>query len=392
MTKTADIVIIGGGMQGMASAYYLSQKGLKTILIEQGDIANGTTSRSDGDAFVSDTNPGYMTFFAKAAAMEFDTLARDLDCDFEWIKRGCVLLIENEAELEIAKKQYEAKRKNGIEIRLMDQKEVHYDEPNTTPDIIAGLEFTEGGSLNPMLLSFGLGNAILKMGGELRPYTKAMGFEIDQKGSVAKVLTDNGDILTDKVVLAAGVWSADIARLAGINLPITAMKGDLLVVEPEVYITRRKTMEFGYNIVRNEYGTKRSVTPFMEAHGIGFLIEPTLSNNALIGFSKYPVNSTLSNNMVIRAIAKRAIRFFPILKDMNIIRTYSGVRPWTPDHEPIVSDTQINGFYISSGHCGNGIMYSPFSGKLISQMVCGEETDIDITPLSLSRFEDNIKL
>ena len=78
------------------------------------------------------------------------------------------------------------------------------------------------------------------------------------------------------------------------------MKGDLLVVEPGAYITRRKTEELGYALVRNESDTQRAVTPFMKAHGIGFLIEPTGNHNALIGFSKYPCDTTTSNNLVMR--------------------------------------------------------------------------------------------
>jgi glycine/D-amino acid oxidase-like deaminating enzyme len=245
MSKTADVVIIGGGLQGLCTAYYLSKKGLKVILTEQGDLANGTTSRSDGDAFVSDTNPGYMTHFAQASVDLLGQLSKELDCDFEWVQKGCILLVETEAELPIAKAQYEAKKANGIDVRFMDQKEVHYDEPNTAPDIVAGLEFSAGGSLNPMFLAYGLGEIIKKMGGEMLRFTKVIGFGLDEKGGVSKVITDTGEIFTKKVVLAAGVWSADIAKLAGIDVPVTAMKGDLLVVEPNVYITRRKTMDFG---------------------------------------------------------------------------------------------------------------------------------------------------
>ncbi len=328
MSKSADAVIVGGGIQGLCCAYYLAEKGMKVIVMEKGDLANGTTSRSDGDCFVSDTNPGYMTHFAAAAIQEVAALAGRLDYDIDWIERGCVLLAETEEEFEIAKEQYRAKIADGIEVRLMDKKDVHEDEPNTAPDIAGGLEFKRGSSLNPMLFAYGIGEAIKKRGGELLRFAPVTGFEKDDTGRISKVLSPGLEITTKNVILAAGIWSAPIGAMAGVELPITTMKGDLLIVEPDVYITRRKTMEIGYNLVRNESGGNvRQISQFMKDHGIGFLIEPTKAQNAIIGFSKYPGDTTVSNNLVTRAMAKRAVRFFPILKNMNIIRSYAGLRP-----------------------------------------------------------------
>lgn len=388
MTESADVVVIGGGIQGLSNAYFLAQKGFDVVLVERGDLADGTTSRSDGDNFTSDSAPGYMTAFSKAAVdLIRDISTNRLGRDVEWMERGCVLLADTDAEMETARATYESKKAEGIPVRLMDAKDVHDDEPNTAPDVPGGVEFPTGGSVNPMLLAYAMGEAIAGFGGRIKRFTSVTGFEFDAKGVVSKVKTDTGAIATPRAVLAAGVWSTAIARLAGLDIPVTPMKGDLLVMEPDVRITRRKTMELGYNLVRNEGDAGgRKIDPFMQRHGIGFLIEPTNRNNALLGFSKYPAATTDSNNLVTRAIAKRAIRFFPIIKNYSIIRTYAGLRPWTPDHEPIVSDTPVPGLYLSTGHCGNGITYGPLSGKLMSQLLSGEQTDFDLTPLSLRRF------
>lgn len=394
MINSADVVVIGGGMQGLSNAYFLAQKGLQVVLLERGDLASGTTSRSDGDNFTCDSSPGYMTAFSKAAVdLIRDVSTRRLGCDVEWMERGCVLLPDSEAEMEAARQMYLSKKADGIPVRLMDAKEVHDDEPNTAADIPGGLEFPEGGSVNPMFLAYAMGEAIEKLGGKLYRHTPVTGIDLDAAGAVATVRTANGNSAAAKVVIAAGVWSREVARMAGLDIPVTPMKGDLLVLEPDRRITRRKTMELGYNLVRNEGDAQsRKVDTFMRDHGVGFLIEPTMRNNALVGFSKYPGDDTDSNNLVTRAIAKRAMRFFPVIRDCSIIRTYSGLRPWTPDHEPIVSDTPIPGLYLSTGHCGNGITYGPLSGKLMSQLICGEKTDFDMAPLSLARFARNTSL
>lgn len=391
MINSADAVVVGGGMQGLSNAYFLAQKGFQVALLERGDLASGTTSRSDGDNFTCDSSPGYMTAFSKAAVDLIREIAtRRLDRDVEWMERGCVLLPDSEAEMEAAREMYHSKKADGIPVRLMDAKEVHDDEPNTAPDIPGGLEFPEGGSVNPMHLAYAMGEAIERAGGKIYRHAPATGFEFDASGALARVKTAGGGIATPRVVIAAGVWSREVAGLAGLDIPVTPMKGDLLVLEPDVRITRRKTMELGYNLVRNDGdAADRKVDAFMRDHGVGFLIEPTMRNNALVGFSKYPGDDTDSNNLVTRAIAKRAMRFFPVIRDCSIIRTYSGLRPWTPDHEPIVSDTPVRGVYLSTGHCGNGITYGPLSGKLMSQLICGEKTDFDMAPLSLGRFRQN---
>jgi sarcosine oxidase subunit beta len=87
-----------------------------------------------------------------------------------------------------------------------------------------------------------------------------------------------------------------------------------------------------------------------------------------------------------RAIAQRAIRFFPVIKDIRMIRSYAGLRPYTPDHFPIISETDIPGFYVAAGHEGDGIGLSLITGKLISQMICQESTEVSVEPLRLNRF------
>lgn len=389
--KTADVVVIGGGMQGLSNAYYLAQRGMKVLLVEQGDLASGTAARSDGDNFVCDAAPGLTTEFNYAAVKLIAELAHTLDYDIDWLERGCIMIADTESDMEFAREMYETKKAEGVKVRLMDNKDIREDEPLVAEDIPGAVEFLEGGSLNPMALAFAFGQHVKALGGELLRFTKVVGFGFDDSGRIERVKTDRGDILTPRVVLAAGVWSTSIAKLAGLDIPVTTMKGDLLVVEPGSYIAKRKIQELGYAALRNESeGFTRKVSPFMKEHGVGFLVEPTGSHNALIGFSKYPANVVTSNNMVIRAIAKRAQRFFPCVANMNIIRTYSGLRPWTPDHEAIVSDTPIPGFYLCTGHCGNGITNGPLSGKCLTQLICGEKPDFDMKRLSYYRFTDKI--
>jgi len=123
--------------------------------------------------------------------------------------------------------------------------------------------------------------------------------------------------------------------------------------------------------------------------GIAFIFEPTLSDNFLIGSSRAFVGFyTQVSIEVMKGLAERAIRFFPILKDIHVIRAYAGLRPYVEDHLPIISKVdEVPGFYIAAGHEGDGIGLSQITGKLISQIIIGEETTLPIDNLSINRLK-----
>ncbi|MGD9078825.1 MAG: FAD-binding oxidoreductase, partial [Desulfobacterales bacterium] len=155
-------------------------------------------------------------------------------------------------------------------------------------------------------------------------------------------------------------------------------------------VARRKVMEFGYMMAKfDSEGYVRQVTPEMKKYGVALVFEPTEAKNFLVGSSRRFVGMDTSCHIdVVRAMAQRAIRFFPVIKDIKIIRSYAGLRPFTPDHLPIISETEVPGFYVAAGHEGDGIGLSLITGKLISQMICGEAPEIPIDALKLSRFMD----
>jgi sarcosine oxidase subunit beta len=137
------------------------------------------------------------------------------------------------------------------------------------------------------------------------------------------------------------------------------------------------------------YDYKRSLTPEMEKHGVAFVFEPTEQGTFLIGSRHWFADRNIANSVeVLRCIAQRAMRFLPILKNIKFFRTYVGLRPYSPDHFPIVFDTPVPGYYVAAGHEGNGIGLAPITGQLIAQMITGEKTAIDVEPLRLRRFDE----
>ncbi|MEA2016662.1 MAG: FAD-dependent oxidoreductase [Actinomycetota bacterium] len=389
--KGYDAVVIGGGVIGISVVYYLSKKGIKVALVEKGDIASGTSSRCDGNVLIADKQPGFDTKMTYDSQLLFKELVKEIPYDFDYTQRGSIYIIESEEEFKIAKEYVKKQVEDGYPMRMMDKSEIHDDEPYLAEDIIGGVEIGCDASVNPMALVFGLSLEAKKNGAEIFDYTYVKDIRLDKKGAVEAVETDQGMLITKCVVNCAGVWAPEIGNMVGIDIPIKPRQGQLLVAEKTFPVGKRKIVEFGYMMAKfGDENYKRNVSPELEKFGIAFVFEPTLSDNFLIGSSRAFVGFDTDVSIeVMQGLAERAIRFFPVMKDIHVIRAYAGLRPYVDDHMPIISKVdEVPGFYIAAGHEGDGIGLSPLTGKLISQMVTGEETILPIDTLSINRFKE----
>ena len=388
--KNYDAVVVGGGVSGTAVTYYLSEKGLKVALVERGDIASGTSGRCDGNVLIADKQPGFDAEMTYTSQLLLKKLVNKIDYDFEYYQKGSLFIIESEEEFEVAENFVRAQRENNLPMRMMDRKEIHDEIPLLADDIIGGVEIACDSALNPMKLAFGFSLESQKNHAVVYDHTSVTGIRLDAKGTVEAVETEQGILATGRVINCAGVWAPAIGKMAGINIPIQPRQGQLLVAEKTFSPYYRKIQEFGYVMAKSQNNNyKRNVRQELEELGIAFVFEPTLSDNFLIGSSRAFVGFDTSVSIeVMQGLAERAIRFFPVMEDINVIRAYAGLRPYVSDHLPIISHVDtVPGFYIAAGHEGDGIGLSPLTGKLISQMVTNEETLLPIETLSINRFK-----
>ncbi len=388
--KGYDVVVIGGGVIGISVAYYLSRKGIKVALVEKGDIASGTSSRCDGNVLIADKQPGFDTKMSHTSQLLFKELVKEISYDFDYAQRGSIYIIESEEELKVAKEYVKKQVEDGYSMRMMDKSEIHEDEPYLAEDIIGGVEIGCDASVNPMALVFGLSLEAKKNGAEIFDYTYVKDIRVGKRGAVEAVETDQEVLITKNVVNCAGVWAPEIGNMVGIYIPIKPRQGQLLVAEKTFPVGKRKIVEFGYMMAKfGDENYKRNVSPELEDLGIAFVFEPTLSDNFLIGSSRaFTGFDTRVSIEMMQGLAKRAIRFFPVMKDIQVIRAYAGLRPYVEDHMPIISKAdKIPGFYIAAGHEGDGIGLSLLTGKLISQMITGEETILPTDSFNINRFK-----
>ncbi|WP_028323725.1 NAD(P)/FAD-dependent oxidoreductase [Desulfatirhabdium butyrativorans] len=389
MNQSADIVVIGGGVIGCACAYFLARAGMDAVLIEKHGIASGTSSHCEGNVLVQDKMPGYDSQLARLSQELFPGVVADLDREVGWRRPGTLLVAESEAELAVAEDFCRQMAQADVPVRFLDASALHRAEPNLAADLVGGLEFPTDGCLNPMLFCVALAEAVQRMGARVMAHTEVLAIETDSAGAISAVVTENGRISTRAVVNAAGVWSPAIGAMVGLSIPVRPRQGQILVSERTAPIATRSVVEFGYLMAKfGNSGYRRAITPEMERYNIAFVYEPTDAGNFLIGSSRlFTGMNTHCDIPVLRALAARALRFFPVMRSVSIIRSYAGLRPYTPDHFPIVSASSVPGFFVATGHEGDGIGLSMITGKLMTQIVKGIEPDIDTTPLRLDRFD-----
>ncbi|WP_138752172.1 NAD(P)/FAD-dependent oxidoreductase [Paenibacillus sinopodophylli] len=384
--RHADVLVLGGGIIGASVSYFAAKTGLSVAMLERGEIAQGTSSRCDGNILVIDKEPGFDSLMSIESQRIVAELTRELEQSFEYRAPGSVFVCETELEMEAARSWVERQAGLGLPFRMLDRYDIRQESRYFADDLPGGLECSSDSTVNPYLLTYSLSGGARRLGAEICLGTTVQNVtKLSGKGYAVE--TDRGTWVAEKVVNAAGCWAPTIGGMVGIDIPIVPRKGHLIVASRQQPVGRRKVMEFGY--LMSKFGGSRQVDRLTEQYGVALVFEPTESQNFLIGSSREFVGfDTEVKPDVIACMARRLLRFYPALSDFQIIRTYTGLRPWTPDHLPIVSEVEdLPGFYIAAGHEGDGISLAAVTGKLMAELLTGAmATCIPAEPLRFSRF------
>lgn len=380
-----QVIIVGAGVIGSACAYFLSQSGIFVTLIDQGDIGSGTSSRCDGNVLAIDKDPGFDSQMALVSQEILHDLA-DRMGPFEYRRPGSYLVCDNEEEIPLARRWVEAQQAEGLPFQFLDKEALHQHLPHVASDIPGGLYCGSDSTLNPLLYTQRLAAGAREFGARVLSRLPVAAVTISDGRVLGVELTTGERITADVVVVAAGVWTPALLAPLGVEVPVQPRKGQLLVSGKGPLFGDAKVMEFGY--LMSKFGRERMAPPDVVEQGVALVYEPTTSHNFLLGSSReFGTWDTTPDGEVNRTIARRAMRFYPGMKEATIIRSYAGLRPWTPDHFPIVSWVEkVPGLLIAAGHEGDGIGLAAVTGHLVRALIMDHTPPIDPTPLRWERF------
>ncbi len=368
MALKADVVIIGGGIIGAACAYYLCAAGLQVHLVERAFPASGSSRACDGLILAWDKTSGTALTLAQASAALWSELTDTLGLDFEYVRSGTILLAEGEPDLAYGQARAEAMRAAGIRAEVLDASGLRALEPNLALDLAGGVFFPDDAQVDPRRATLAFLSRARGLGLTLHTHTEVVAIHRagEGQGHITGIVTRAGDIATGTVVCAAGAWSAQVARLVDLELPVQPRKGHILVTARATGFIRHPLLEGGYA------ATVHSASGDLQ---VALVAEMTTGGTLLLGSSRQFVGLDRSVSLaVMQAIAARAIRFLPRLACVTMIRSYAGLRPWTPDHLPLIGPVpHIPGFFLATGHEGAGIGLAPITGRLIADWITGVE-------------------
>ncbi len=376
MVLSADIVIVGGGIVGSSIAYHLTKAGCGDVVILEREThqGKGSTGKSMG---------GVRAQFSTTPSIQMSLYSIPFFRDFEetmqypsgYKSQGYLFMATEPRHMNYLRTNYELQIAAGLKtVHLVSTDDIVRMVPQVrSNDIIGGSFCSTDGFVDPYSVMTGFTLRAIDQGAQVIREAVVTGIATDSKG-VASVETSQGTVSTRVVVNAAGAWSASIAKMAGLDLPVEPLRRMLVPTEPFEKISHAAPM------------TVDMSTGFhFRPEGLGLLMA---WNDA----EEKPSFNTNFDRAFVEKILTRGVSRFPVLEEVEVnpSRAWAGLYEMTPDHHPVLGAAPgIGGFFLANGFSGHGVMHSPATGRILADLILTGKTDlIDARLLDYNRFAE----
>jgi sarcosine oxidase subunit beta len=370
MKKTADVVIIGGGIIGLSIAYYLAlKKAGKIVLFEKGQLGEGSTSRCVGGIrtqFSTEVN----IRFSLESLKTFEQFKEEFGVNPEFKRIGYLFLATTEGEMQIFKQNVKLQIKFDLPVELLSPGEIQARWPYLRMDDILGGTFCSlDGYAGPSEVLSGFTIGAKRAGVKIYEGIEVLGIP-SVKGKIHSVKTMGEEIFTSVVINAAGPYAASIGEMVGVKIPVKPLRRQIFITAP-FYLTGHAiplTIDFHRGC-------------YFRQEGNGLLLSGPLDLESSFNLNvDYEAMAEASENAMYRV---------PVLEKARIARGWAGLYEISPDHHAILGKVpEIEGLVLANGFSGHGFQHSPAVGKVISELIIdGKTTTIDISSLSIERFK-----
>ena len=372
MNNCADVIIIGGGVIGCATAYYLAKAGSSVIVLEGSDhIGDGGSSRNGGGVRQSGRAPRELPLAMYGIRNLWPTLSEELEVDCEYHQDGNLRLGKNEKHAQILTGLADRARACGLDVRMIDGDEVRQINPYLSHEVTVASWCPTDGHANPLTTTLGFYKTARKLGVCFITGEKVIGLQM-VRGSLRRVKTENNIYEGEKILVAAGIHSREILGSVGIDVPMSQSLLECLVTEaePHMFDQMLGTAEADF------YGHQTKHGSFVFGGSSG--LEPFNKDNGT------PVTSSLTASCICRGIMK----YFPDLADAKIVRTWAGWSDKSADGVPVLDTIdEVPGLYAACAFTGHGFGIAPAVGEQLAKLMLTGSTDVDLAPLHYDRFK-----
>ncbi|RSN27452.1 FAD-dependent oxidoreductase [Amycolatopsis sp. WAC 01416] len=376
------VVVLGAGIVGAACARELSQAGFDVVVVDRGRPAGGTTSHGEGNILVSDKGPGAELELAKLSIALWPRLVAEIAdedaraaSEIEYDPKGGIVVATTDdgarALTAFAASQL------GVRAEPLSPQELAEAEPALTREVTAAFTYPEDAQVQPAGATLALLGSALRHGARLRPDTEVLGVSV-HNGRITGVRVPGEVIEADIVVNAAGPWAGQVSARLGAPIAVRPRRGEVLVTTPMPGVVRHKVYDADY------VGAVGADSGELQTSAV---VESTWGGTVLIGSSRRRVDfDDAIRPDVLSAIAVKALRLFPALADVAIMRAYGGFRPYVDDHLPVLGeDPRLENLWHATGHEGAGIGLSVGTARLLRELLTGAEPAMPVEEFTVDR-------
>ena len=362
-------VIVGGGVVGLYTAHHLARAGAGPVLVvDRGYLSSGASGRNGGGVRQQWETRATVRL-AREAVDAYRRFGRDFGFNIWFRQSGYLFLAETPAELGRLRAVHDLVRSEGLPSEILDPDGVSAHLDGVAPNaVIGGTYLGSDGTLFPFPAIWGLYEAVRSAGVDVALGVEAVGVDV-ANGRVAGVRTSDGPVAAPVVVNAAGGWSGDFSRRAGLEVPNVATRHEILATEP----------------------LKPFLDPMVVRVSDGLYFSQTMRGELVGGLTlPHPPGTAAgmpSSPRFLGAMASALVRLLPRLASVGVLRAWSGFYDDTPDGLPMIGeDPRLPGFVHANGFGGHGFMLAPATSRRVARVVLGEGTDLDPAQFSPARF------
>jgi glycine/D-amino acid oxidase-like deaminating enzyme len=419
MERDADVVVVGAGIVGCATAYYLARRGVRAVVIERGAAAGEQSRKNWGFVRQQGRDPHEVPLMMESNRI-WRGLERELGADIEWVQGGNLALAADGARMALLEEWVDVARVFGLGTRLLRARDLSAVVPALGDDWAGGMYTASDGHADPAKATDAFARAAAAHGAVIHLGCAVEGIAT-REGAVTAVVTERGEISTGWVVCAAGAWSARLARLLGVTLPQRWVRGTVATTTAVGPLTScavwapgvafRQRRDGGFNIAAG--GALDHDVTLDSLRQIRFFLPGYWKNKALFRFhvGRPLVRSLLAtlpgsparrhpliwdrglepppNSAKVARSLTELHRVLPSLPRLGITRSWAGYIDATPDLMPVLGEVAgPRGFVFATGFSGHGFAMGPVAGRLVSELIVDGKPSLDISTFRFSRFAE----
>jgi sarcosine oxidase subunit beta len=366
---TAEVAIIGGGIMGASAAYHLALRGcMDAVILEKDLLAQASTGLSAGGIRQQFSHPANIRLSQEAVSV-FERFEETFGVEIDFHQVGYLFLAQSEAVWQEFQTNVQVQRAHAVPVEVLQPDEIRYRWPYLHVDDLRGGTFCpRDGYADPYTAAMGFAKSARRLGVRIEEQTKVTSIQV-VGGRVQGVDTTSGSIAAPVVVNVAGPWGGEVARMAGLDLPVQPYRR-------QVFVTR------AFPPIPKPVPMILDIEPAFYFRGEG--------PSVLMGMSD-PDEPTSYNTHVDYAFMERvidaAIHRAPILEEAEILRGWGGLYAITPDDNPIIGPLPgADGLYCAIGFSGHGFQQAPTVGRILAELILDGTTDFDLSPFAYDRF------